>query len=470
MKNMHLFVFLLLLFPSIAWADTTPAPAREKLFNVEMFTLSNGMQVAVIPNHRAPVILQMVWYKTGNADEVHGKSGLAHFLEHLMFKGSPNIPPGEFSHRVRSMGGNDNAFTTADYTAYHETVSLSHLEDVMSMEADRMRAILVPANQFESERQVVLEERRMRTENNPQSWFTDQLRYALFPAHPYSVPVIGWKQEIEKLTRDDALAWHDKWYVPNNAILVVTGDISAEKLKPLAEKIYGSIPARPVTDTVLPPVNQFPGDIHLTLRDPRVRQSEFLRIYRVPSEKDNKVDSLALSVLEEIMSGNSTTRLYKSLVIDQKLATSAGFSYDDTARGPASAFAAVMPAENISLEKVEAAYNAEMQKVADNGVTPEELSEAKTRMKDSSVFIRDSLSESAHIVGAALASGVSLDDIEYWVSDIDTVTAAQIQAVAKKYLLAAEQDQNYVTGYIIATEPKPGQPAPPPLPAQEEVR
>lgn len=460
--------------PTSAPQKTAPQAVRQKLFNAEPFTLTNGMQVVVIPNHRAPVGLEMVWYKVGSSDEISGKTGIAHFLEHLMFKGSPHVPPGELSKRVRSMGGNDNAFTTNDFTAYFQTVSIAHLEDVMMLEADRMRGILVPLDQFESERQVVLEERRQRTENDPRSYFFDQLRYALFPAHPYSIPIIGWKQDIEKLTREDALAWHDKFYAPNNAILIVTGDITAAQLKPLAEKIYGSIPARPVVRAVLPPVSEFPGEVHLTLRDPRIRQSQLVRLYRVPGFVESKTESLALDLLEEIMSGNSSTRLYKSLVIEQKIATSASLGYQDTSRGTTILSASVSPAEGKTLEEVETAFDAEMTKLADKGVTPEELAAAKTRIRDSMAFTRDSLSDPAHIIGEALVNGIPLDDIEYWPDEIDSVTADQIKAVAQKYLIPPvhpDQKPNYVTGYVIAVKHKPGDPEPAALmPPRQEIR
>lgn len=467
MKNILLIALLLFMTPHGAAAQNPPPePKREKLFNAETFTLDNGLQVVVVPNHRAPVVLAMVWYKVGNADEVSGKSGLAHFLEHLMFKGSPNVPPGELSRRVRAMGGSDNAFTTADTTAYHQTVAIEHLEDVMTMEADRMKAITVPADQFESERQVVLEERRQRTENNPQSYFIDQMRHALFPAHPYGVPVIGWKQDIEKLTREDALAWHDRWYVPNNAILVVAGDITAAQLKPLAEKIYGPIPARPITAAPLPPVNQFPGDVRMTLRDPRVRQSQFIRLYRVPAMTGNKPDSLALDLFEEIVSGNPSTRLYQALVVKQKLATSANIGYSDSARGPSTLSITISPAPGVPFDKIEAALDKELKSIAKKGVTGEELAAAKTRIRDSLAFTRDNLSDPAHIIGGSLASGQSLDDIEYYADDIDTVTAARIQDVVKKYLIPGDTP-TFVTGTVIAATLKPGQPAPAPMPQQE---
>lgn len=444
---------------------------RRKIFNAETYTLKNGMLVVLVSNHRAPVALQMVWYKVGRTDEATGKSGLAHFLEHLMFKGSDNVPPGELSKRIRAMGGNDNAFTTHDFTAYFQTIAVARLEEAMALEADRMRSILLPPDQFESERQVVLEERRQRTENDPRSYFMDQLRYALYPGHPYSVPVIGWESEIKTLSRDDAKAWHDKWYTPNNAILVVTGDLTLDQLKPMVERTYGAIPARPLTREALPAVNEFPGNTVLTLRDPRIREPQFVRLYRVPSFTQNKQDALALDVLQEIMSGNSSTRLYQALVVQQKIATSASFGYEDSSRGTAMFSASVSPAEGKTDEEAETAYDAEIKKLAEGGVTATELSEAKARIRDSVAFMHDSLSAPAHAIGQSLINGISLDDIEYWPDLIDTVTAEQVKAVAQKYLLPSgqsDQKPNYVTGYIYAVKPQPGATPPPaPTPVQE---
>ena len=453
--------------PAHAPVTAVTVTTRKKIFNAETYMLKNGMQVVLVPNHRAPVALQMVWYKVGRTDEVTGRSGLAHFLEHLMFKGSEHVPPGELSKRIRAMGGNDNAFTTHDFTAYFQTIAVARLEDAMEMEADRMRSILLPPDQFESERQVVLEERRQRTENDPRSYFMDQLRYALFPGHPYSVPVIGWESEIKALSRDDAKAWHDKWYTPNNAVLVVTGDLTLDQLKPIVERTYGTIPTRPVMREVMPGVNEFPGNTVLTLRDPRIREPQFVRLYRVPSFPQNKQEALALDVLQEIMSGNSSARLYQSLVVKQKIATSASFGYDDSSRGTAMFSASVSPAQGKTDD------DAEIKKLAEGGVTVTELSEAKTRIRDSIAFMHDSLSAPAHAIGQSLINGVSLDDIEYWPDLIDTVTAEQVKAVAQKYLLPSnkpDQKPNYVTGYIYAAKPQPGD-APPPAPSPvQEIR
>jgi zinc protease len=447
MKNAVLMILCLVLFCGPAQAQK-PAP-REKIFGAESFTLSNGLRVVVIPNHRAPVVTHMVWYKVGGADEMFGRTGLAHFLEHLMFKGSEHVPPGELSKRVRAMGGEDNAFTTQDYTAFFQNIAASRLKDVMEMESDRMKSILVPPDHFASEKQVVLEERRQNTETDPRAFFAEQMRYSLFPGHPYAAPVIGWKQDIERLSRDDALAFHQKWYAPNNAILIVGGDITAAQLKPLAEATYGAIPAREVPKSTLPEVSPFPGEPRLVLRDARIEQPAIMRFYRVPGIVKNKSAGLALQVLTEIMSGNPSARLYKSLVVEQKLATGVDLGYQDQVRDDGILSAGLIPAEGVALETLEAAFDAEVKKIADGGVSPEELAAAKIRMKDSAAFARDSLSGPARLIGQALATGSTLDDVEYWPYDIDAVTPAQVRDAAMRYL---RNNQSRVTGFMLPAQ------------------
>lgn len=448
-----LILCFFLIFP--AWAKDV-APPRNKIFNAESFTLSNGMQVVVIPNTRAPVVTHMVWYKVGASNEIAGKGGLAHFLEHLMFKGSDHVPPGEFSKRVRALGGNDNAFTTQDYTAYHQSIAVTNLETVMDMEADRMKGMLLPPAEFDSEKKVVLEERAQNTETDPRAHFLEQMRYALFPAHPYGTPVIGWKQDIEALTRDDAMNFHKLWYAPNNAILVVAGDMTAAKLKPLAEKYYGSIPSNPVPKTVFPEVNAFPGQVSMTLRDPRIHQEQLFRLYRAPSSITSREEALALQVLEEILSGNASTRLYKSLVVEQKIATSASLGYSGGARDLSTITVSMIPAKNVSMLTLESAFDTEIAKLVSGGVDAKELADAKMRMKDSADYARDSLSGPARVVGSALAIGMTLDDVEYWPYDIDKVTAEQVKSVAEKYLLSdTTHKPAYVTGYVLLSEPAP---------------
>lgn len=415
-------------------APTTVSAVEDKVLNVESFTLINGMKVFVIPNHRVPVVTQMVWYKVGSADEAPGESGLAHFVEHLMFKGSENVPPGEFSRRVKGMGGEDNAFTGQDYTAYFQTVTTDHLPQVMDMEADRMRGLLFPPDHVKSERQVVLEERRERTENDPRGYFAEQMRAMLFINHPYGDPIGGWFNEVDALKRDTVSAFYKKWYAPNNAILVVSGDITAKELEPLANRTYGTVPARDVPDrhwTKVPPMIALP---RLVLHHPSIEQPVYQRMIRVPSLHESREDSMALQVLEEIMDGGAATRLYKSLVVDRKLATGVGLDYDPLAWDDATLVISGTPADGVDMKQLEEGIDAELRLLVRKGISATELAEAKSRMKDAAIFARDSISGPAMLVGRTLATGGTLDDVEYWPSMIDQVTADQVARAAHRFL------------------------------------
>lgn len=448
-QKLILILTLLTLFvvPSAQAQETKP---REKVYNAETFTLANGMQVVVIPNHRAPVVTHMIWYRVGAADEPRGLTGMAHYLEHLLFKGTAEMKPGEFSKRIRALGGNDNAFTTQDYTAFFGSFATEHLDTVMKMEADRMMNTNPPPGDFASEQKVVLEERRQRTENDPRGFFSEQMKAMLFINHPYGNPVIGWQHEVGALAWPEIQKFYKQYYGPNNAILVVSGDITAAQLKPLAEKHYG--PLKPITLpkrewTQVPPMLATP---ELTLRHPQIQQPVFMRLYRLPSANQSREESYALSVLEEIIDGGAATRLYKSLVVEQKIATSVSFSYDGLALSDGSGWLYAVPAEGVDLKTVQTALETELRKLIKDGVTDAELSEAKMRMKDSAAFARDSLSGPAMTVGQALVTGIRLDDIEYWPYNLDQVTKEQIQAVAAKYLDPENINRRpYISGYLL---------------------
>ncbi len=443
------------LFVPVTYAQDQAPPERQievrsKVFNAESFTLDNGMRVVVIPNHTAPVVTHMVWYGVGAMDEPPGQSGIAHFVEHLMFKGTDKIAPGEFSKTVRALGGNDNAFTSQDITAYYQSIATEHLETVMTMEADRMNNLTFPAEEVDSERLVVLEERRQRTENDPSGYFFEQMNTMLFPNHPYGNPVIGWLHEMEALTRDNVMAFYNKWYAPNNAILIVSGDITGTELKPLAEKTYGTLPREDVPQrewTDVPPLLALPK---LVLHHPTIRQPLVRRMYRVPSAAQDKKESLALEVLASIMGDGSTARFYKSLVVDQKVATGANFSYSGTALSDARLGIGATPADGVAPEQLEQAIDKELRKLIEEGVTAQELAEAKTRLVDAATFARDSLSGPAMIFGYALITGHTIDDIEYWPYDIQAVTLDDVNAAARKYLNPDSYNKRpYVTGYLL---------------------
>lgn len=427
----------------------------EKVFNARTTKLANGLQIVVVSNHRAPVITHMLWYKVGAADEIPGKSGIAHFMEHLMFKGSEviggdDLKPGEFSEIIRGLGGQDNAFTAQDYTAYFQSVSKDHLERVMRMEAGRMRHMTLPPDEVLSERQVILEERRQRTDNDPRGRFAEQIEAAAFPNNPYGTPVIGWLHEMEQLTREDAAAFHKRWYAPNNAILVVSGDVKAQDVFALAETIYGSIPARDVPERDRPRSPVFNSLTSVTLEDPSIREPVVQMLYRAPSLRQNPEMSYALEVLAEIMGGGPTSRLYRMLVIEKKIATGAGMTYNNPAWDDSEIWLSATPAPGQTLGALETAIKEELRKVVEHGITQIELDDAKTRMQDEAIYARDSLTGPAMVIGSYLASGASLDDVEYWPDRIRHVTIQQIQDAAKRYLNPdAPGPHPPVTGYLL---------------------
>jgi zinc protease len=458
-------VFFVLVLLSLSAHAAEP----KKLFGAESFTLDNGLQVVLIPNRRAPVITHMVWYKAGALDEPHGQSGVAHFVEHLMFKGTGKIPPGEFSKMVSAMGGNDNAFTSQDYTAYHESVAADRLDDVMEMEADRMTGLTFPPDHVLSERKVVMEERRERTDNDPRAYFGEQMRAALFVNHPYGNPVVGWLQELDALERENVKHFYEQHYAPNNAIVVISGDVSIKELKPLAEKIYGPIPRRDVAERKWTGVPPLLANTRLVLHHPSVRQPVLSRVYRVPSYSQNKEESLALQVLESILDGGAAARLYKTLVVEQRMASTVDFSYQADALSDGTVSVSMVPADDVGPEELEWAFDSLLRKLVDEGVTEDELRRAKDRMKDDAVFARDSLMGPAMIFGQALATGETIEDVEFWPENIEKVTIAQVNEVSEKYLNPDDYGTRpYVTGYLLPPAPKEDIEETTPAPAPEQ--
>ncbi len=440
-----LICLALLLMPTALWAAEP-----EKTFNAQSFTLSNGMQVVVIPNHRAPVVTHMVWYKVGAADEQPGVSGMAHYLEHLLFKGTEKLAPGDYSRRVRVLGGNDNAFTGQDFTAFYASVSVDRLYDIMEMEADRMVNANPPPEHFASEKEVVLEERRQRTDNDPRARFAEQLQSLLYVNHPYQKPIIGWMDEIKRYEWPQVKEFYDRWYAPNNAILIVSGDMTAERLKPAAENTYGKIPPRDIPPRIRPSIPPAPSPALLTLSSAEIHQPVWQSLYPAPAYHHNKTDALALQVLEEIMSGGPATRLYQSLVVDQKKAVSINLSYNGTALDYGTIYFSGTPADNVSLPELQTLAEAEIKNVIENGITEAELTKAIERLQAEAAYARDSLAGPAMITGYALATGSTLDDIEYWPRDIARVTPDDVRRVAATYL---NKDTPWirpaVTGYLM---------------------
>ncbi len=441
--------FLAFIAVVLTAAASIIVPASASVFDSKSFTLDNGMQVVVVSNHRAPIVTHMVWYKVGAADESAGESGNAHFLEHLMFKGTKTLAPGEFSRIIQLNGGRENAFTSQDYTAYFQTVARDRLEIMMKHEADRMTNLVLTDEVVLPERDVVIEERRSRTDNNPGAKLFETMQAALYLNHPYRLPVIGWQHEIRALNTETALAFYRKWYAPNNAILIVAGDVTVEDVRPLAEKYYGVIPARAVPERIRieePPQTSARRVIH---KSARVRQPTLAINYLAPSYRSGESQhAYALQVLDEVLSGGSTSRLYRSLVVEKKLAISVGSRYSASALDLSDFNFYASPQPGVDVEVLEEALRAEIAKVLENGITAKELASAKRRKRAGSVYARDDLGTAPRVIGTSLATGRTLEEIEGWPDLIDAVTEEQVLEAAR----AVFRDESSVTGLLL---PKP---------------
>ncbi|MEI6984564.1 MAG: pitrilysin family protein [Rhodospirillaceae bacterium] len=414
---------------------SSTSPVTHGVYFPETFTIANGLQVVVVTNRRVPVVSHMLWYKVGGADARPGKSGIAHFLEHLMFKGTPSVSSGEFSKIVARNGGRDNAFTSDDFTVYFQNVALSRLKLVMGMEADRMVNLTLSDANVYPERDVVLEERRQNVGNHPSARLYEQVDAALYINHPYGIPVLGWEHEIRSLTREDAESFYRSWYAPNNAILVVTGDIDASELRPLVDQTYGLIPARPVPAHALTEIPQQDAEIRVVLRDAQVREPQVFREVIAPSFRHGEVKhAYPLVVLAEIMSGGPTSRLNKALVVDQRLATSAWLSYSPLKNGPTTLTIGATPVPGGDIARSEASLDAEIHKLLKDGVSDEEVATARKRLLASAAYARDSLQGPAYAIGMELVTGHSLDEVESWPERIGEVTATQVNEAARAIL------------------------------------
>lgn len=414
---------------------------------VSHYTLKNGLEVVVIPDHRTPVVTHMIWYRVGSADEDPGRSGLAHFLEHLMFKGTAKNPKGRFSETLSVLGGQENAFTSVDYTAYFQRVAKKHLSEVMEFEADRMTGLVLTDENVLPERDVVLEERRSRTDNDPAAQLAEAAQAALFVNHPYGKPVIGWEHEIRALNREQALEFYRRFYAPNNAILVVAGDVTGETVKELAEKHYGGIPRRDdIKPRVRPQEPEPRAHRRVSLADPRVQQPSFSRTYLVPSYRTAKPGQAeAIDVLAHILGSGSTSRLHRALVMDKGIAVSAGAHYSGTAYDSGRFGVYGSPKPGTSLEALEAAIDGVLAEVAANGVLESELARAKTRIVADFVYAQDSQATQARVYGAALTIGLPLESIKSWPDRIRAVKAEDVREAARAWL----DTRRAVTSYLI---------------------
>jgi zinc protease len=439
-----------LMLASTMLASSNAADADTK---VSTFKLENGMDVVVIPDRRAPVVTHMVWYRVGAADEPEGKSGIAHFLEHLMFKSTKTMASGEFSKTVSRLGGQDNAFTSQDATAYFQRIGKAQLPTVMKMEADRMVNLVLDPKEVRTERDVILEERRSRVENSPSSLLSEQMDAALYLAHPYRIPVIGWMHEIAQLDHEDAIAFYKRHYAPNNAILIVAGDVEADAVLELAKQTYGKIPSNPAIvarERVKEPPQRAPR--RLVLRDERAAKPIFRRSYVAPSYQSasDNGEAEALDLMMKVFASGSTSMLYKALVVDQQIASSISGYYAGHGLDYGKIIVSAVPTPGVSLEKLEAAIDAEIAKLLKGGIDASDLERAKRVYTAEYIYEIDSQSSLARRYGWGLVVGATTQDIETWPEEIKKVTPEAAHAVAKKYF-----DINAsVTGYLLPAEPE----------------
>ena len=432
--------------PQSLTPSATPAPPAAGSGVVD-FKLENGLTVVVIPDRRAPVVTHMVWYRNGSADDPPGKSGIAHFLEHLMFKGTRTHPKGAFSQDVAEIGGQENAFTGNDYTAYFQRVAKEHLAELMEFEADRMTGLTLTDEVVTPERDVVLEERRMHCDADPGAQLNEAVQAALFTHHPYGVPIIGWGHEIEGLGREDALAYYARFYTPENAILVVAGDIEPDEARRLAELHYGKIRPRGAA-----PVRERPREPQsvarrlVTVNDEKVEQPSWQRCYLTPSHRTGAPgEAEALEVLAHLLGGGQTSLMYRELVIEGKQAVAAGAHYMGSALDDTRFYLYAMPAPEVSLPQLDAAVDDVIAKFLAGGIDPEALERAKTRLVADAIYAQDSQATLARWYGASLATGQTIKDVQEWPHRIEAVTGEQILAAARKWL----DPRRAVTGYLL---------------------
>jgi zinc protease len=432
----------------------TAAEATSQL--AQQFMLDNGLQVVVIPDHRAPVVTHMIWYRVGSADEPRGSSGIAHFLEHLMFKGTDKIPAGEFSKIIARNGGQDNAFTSQDTTAYHQRIAKDRLPIVMEMEADRMRNLRLTEKDVVTEREVILEERRSRVDNDPSSILDEQMMAALYLSHPYGIPVIGWENEMAKLSREDAFRFYHHFYAPNNAIVIVAGDVTLDEVRQLATRIYGGIKREEDVGIRTRPQEPEPAAARrVTVRDERVGDATIERYYHVPSYNTAaKGEAEAIDMMIKILAAGPTSRLYNRLVVDDKIASQVSGWYSSSERDYGRLGLYATPTGKHSLEELEAEIDKVIAEVIAKGVTQDELDRARNSYIADYVYDVDSQMKLAQRYGWALAVGQTIADVEEWPQRLAKVTVDDVSRVAQKYL----QPERSVTGLML------------PIPAKDKPR
>ena len=427
-----------------------PMSATAASTGVTTFELENGMQVVVVEDHRAPVVQHMVWYRAGSADETSGTSGVAHFLEHLLFKATDTLAEGELSATVAANGGRDNAFTSFDYTAYFQRVAADRLEIMMRMEADRMRNIRLTETNIETERKVIIEERNQRTENNPRALLSEQMRAVQYHNHRYGVPIIGWMHEMETLDMEDVLGFYETYYHPNNAILVVSGDVEPDEVRRLATRYYGVIPAN--TDlpkrqrSAEPPQT---AERRVLLRDTRVAQPYVSRSY-LATERNSGDQHMAaaLTLLADLLGGGTTSYLTKKLQFETQKAVYTSAFYGGVSLDDATFSVVVVPTVDVSLEEAEDAMDATLAQFLVDGVDEDRLARIKYQLRASEIYGRDNVDGIANRYGRALASGLTIEDVQSWPEVLQAVTADEIMAAARKVLVRNAS----VTGWLMRNE------------------
>ncbi len=443
-------------FAAFLVAVCAPLPALSNPFEHK---LPNGLRLIVKEDRRAPTAVHMVWYRAGSMDEKNGTTGIAHLLEHMMFKGTPSIGAGEFSRLVAAAGGRDNAFTSRDYTAYFQQVPKQKLEQMMQLEADRMRHLNLDAKEFAQEAKVVMEERRLRTDDQPQARLFEQLGAVAFQAHPYRVPVIGWMNDLENMTARDARDWYERWYVPNNAFVVVVGDVDHRAVFKLAEKHYGPLKARalPERKPQLEPAQD--GPRRLSVKAP-AELPIVAMAYKVPVLRDveKDVDPYALSMLSAILDGHDAARFSRNLIREQRLAVNAGSGYDSTARGPGLFYLVGSPSADKTRAELEAGFRAELARIAEDSVTAEELARARAQLVAGQTYKLDSMFAQAMEIGQLETSGIPYTADRRIIERLQAVTAEQVRDVVRIYF---RDDQLTVAEF----DPQPLPETPRPRPA-----
>ena len=398
--------------------------------------LANGLRVIVKEDRRAPTAVHMVWYRVGSMDETNGSTGVAHVLEHMMFKGTPSVGPGEFNLRVAAAGGRDNAFTSRDYTAYFQQVPKERLPEMMQLEADRMRHLTLDEREFSQEIRVVMEERRLRTEDQPQALLFERLSAMAFQSHPYRAPIIGWMSDLESMTVADARHWYERWYAPNNAYVIVVGDVEHQAVFRLAEQHYGQLPARESGSTK-PQVEPAQAGLRRLVVKAPAELPIVMMAYKVPVIRDleRDIDPYALEMLSAVLAGHDAARLSRNLVRQQRLAVDAAASYDSTSRGPGLFYLYGSPSEGKTRAEFEAGMRAELARVQNDGVAADELARAKAQLIAAQIYKLDSMFAQAMEIGQLESVGIAHAQHRRMIDKLQAVTAEQVQGVARKYFV-----------------------------------